>query len=205
MRKLLKASAWLLIAALLAFAAALIWFRVASQPAIDGRLQLWGLQSSVDIVRDAEDIPHIYAQTVEDAYFARGFVHALDRLWQLEMNRRIAAGRLAEVLGPKALNTDRFLRTLGVYRNAQAFLQTLAPESKKALDAYASGINAYLANRTWPLPIEFLLTRAPAPEPWQAADSLACQTMMAWDLSGNWTQELLRMRLSQRLSLAQII
>jgi len=204
MRRLLKASAWLLIAALLAFAAALIWFRVASQPAIDGRLQLRGLQSSVDIVRDAEDIPHIYAQTAEDAYFALGFVHAQDRLWQLEMNRRIAAGRLAEVLGPKALNTDRFLRTLGVYRNAQAILQNLAPESKKALDAYASGINAYLANRTGPLPIEFLLTRAPAPEPWQAADSLAWQTMMAWDLSGNWTQELLRMRLSQRLSLAQI-
>ena len=204
MVRILKALAWLVFVVVTAIGAAAVWYRSVSQPQIDGRLQLQGLKAAVDIVRDAEDIPHIYAQSAEDAYFALGFVHAQDRLWQLDMNRRIAAGRLAEVLGPNAVGADRFLRTLGVYRNAQAIVEHLAPESRAALDAYARGINAYLARRSGPLPVEFLLTGAPQPEPWQAADSLAWQTMMAWDLSGNWTQELLRMRLSQRLSLSQI-
>lgn len=204
MVRTLKALAWVAIVFAVASGAAAVWYRSASQPQMDGRLQLQGLKAAVEIVRDAEAIPHIYARSAEDAYFALGFVHAQDRLWQLDMNRRIAAGRLAEVLGPKALGTDRFMRTLGVYRNAQAIVRHLAPEARAALDAYARGINAYLAHRSGPLPIEFLLTGAPQPEPWQAADSLAWQTMMAWDLSGNWTQELLRMRLSQRLTLSQI-
>jgi penicillin amidase len=108
------------------------------------------------------------------------------------------------VLGPGAVDTDRFLRTLGIARNAQAILANLAPETRAMLDAYAKGVNAYLSNRTQALPVEFYLTGAPRPAPWQPVDSIGWQTMMAWDLGGNWTQELLRMRLSQRLSLAQI-
>lgn len=181
-----------------------LWYWYANQAQIEGLVQLPGVQARVDIVRDAEGIPHIYAQNAQDAYFALGFVHAQDRLWQLEMNRRIASGRLSEILGPKALNGDRFLRTLGVYRNAEEIERNLSPEARSALEAYAKGINAYLARRSGPLPPEFLLTGAPAPEPWKPADSLAWQTMMAWDLSGNWMQELLRMRLSQRLSIKQI-
>lgn len=167
-------------------------------------MSLKGLGAQVDIVRDAEGIPHIYAKSTADAYFALGFVHAQDRLWQLELNRRIPAGRMAEILGPNALDTDRFLRTLGVRRNAEKILANLAPETRAALDAYARGVNAYLENRTEPLPPEFFLTGAPAPAPWQPVDSIGWQTMMAWDLGANWTQELLRMRLAQRLSLAQI-
>ncbi|HEY4542482.1 MAG TPA: penicillin acylase family protein, partial [Noviherbaspirillum sp.] len=127
-----------------------------------------------------------------------------DRLWQLELNRRIPAGRLAEVLGPKAVDTDRFLRTLGVRRNAEQILTRLAPETRRALDAYARGVNAYLAQRSGPLPPEFILTGAPAPEPWEPADSIGWQTMMAWDLGANWSQEILRMRLAQKLPLARI-
>ncbi|MDB5842284.1 MAG: penicillin acylase family protein, partial [Herminiimonas sp.] len=139
-----------------------------------------------------------------DAYFALGFLHAQDRLWQLELNRRIAAGRMAEILGPNAVDTDRFLRTLGVRRNAEAILANLAPDARAVLDAYTNGINAWLAQRSGPLPPEFLITGTPAPAPWQPADSIGWQTMMAWDLGANWSQELLRMRLAQRLSLDQI-
>lgn len=204
MTRILKWASLALIAAILSLAVALAWYRAASQPQVEGRLALNGLQAAVDIVRDAEGVPHIYAKSIDDAYFALGFVHAQDRLWQLDFNRRIAAGRTAEILGPNAVGTDRFLRTLGVRRNAEAILKNLSPETRAALDAYAKGINAYLANRAGPLPPEFFITGAPQPAPWQAADSIGWQTMMAWDLSANWSQELMRMRLAQRLSLEQI-
>lgn len=181
-----------------------LWYRTASQPRIDGTIRIAGLTAAVDIVRDAEGIPHIYAQSSEDVYFALGFVHAQDRLWQLELNRRIPAGRMAEILGANAAGTDRFLRTLGVRRNAERILDHLSSDSRAVLEAYARGVNAYLANRSGPLPPEFLLTSAPAPEPWQPVDSIGWQTMMAWDLGANWTQELLRMRLAQRLPLKRI-
>lgn len=183
---------------------ATLWYRGSSLPQVDGTLRLTGLNARVDIVRDTEGIPHIYAKSTSDAYFALGFVHAQDRLWQLEMNRRIAAGRIAEILGESAADTDRFLRTLGVRRNAERILSNLSHDTRSALDAYARGVNAYLTNRKGPLPPEFLLTGAPPPQPWEPADSIGWQTMMAWDLGGNWTQELLRMRLAQRLSMQQI-
>jgi penicillin amidase len=204
MKSFARIAALVIATLLLITAAAFFWYRGATQPQISGQLRMSGLQAAVDIVRDAEGIPHIYAKSTHDAYFALGVVHAQDRLWQMEMNRRIAAGRVAEVLGPAALGTDRFLRTLGVRRNAEAIVRHLAPDARAALDAYAEGVNRYLAERSGPLPPEFLLTGAPAPAPWEPADSLAWQTMMAWDLGGNWTQELLRMRLAQRMDLAHI-
>jgi penicillin amidase len=193
-----------LLVAGLVLTAAFVWYRSASQPQIDGNMKLRGIAAAIDIVRDAEGIPHIYAQSANDAYFALGFVHAQDRLWQLELNRRIAAGRMAEILGPNAIATDRFLRTLGVRRNAEAIFARLSPDTRSALDAYANGINAYLDSRKGPLPPEFIISGAPAPAHWQPADSIGWQTMMAWDLGANWSQELLRMRLAQRLSLDQI-
>ena len=198
--------------------AALLWYRSASQPQIDGRLQLVAAPAStasgpatralpgdpVEVVRDAEAVAHIFARSPADAYFAQGFTHAQDRLWQLEMHRRIASGRLAEVLGPNALDTDRFLRTLGVRANAEKIHANLTPDTKVLLQAYADGINAFLRQRRGPLPPEFVITGTPSPELWQPVDSIAWQTMMAWDLGGNWSQELMRMRLAQRLTLAQI-
>jgi len=204
MKSFARYAALLLAALLVILAAAFFWYRSAGQPQISGKLQMRGLQDPVDIVRDAEGIPHIYAKSAHDAYFALGVTHAQDRLWQMEMNRRIAAGRMAEVLGPAALDTDRFLRTLGIRRNAEAIVRNLAPDARSALDAYAEGVNRYLEQRSGPLPPEFLLTGAPSPAPWEPADSIAWQTMMAWDLSANWTQELLRMRLAQRMDMAHI-
>lgn len=183
---------------------AVLGYGYASQPNLHGRIGLTGLSAAADIVRDAEGIPHIYAQSEQDAWFALGFAHAQDRLWQMEFNRRLSSGRLAEILGPAAVGTDRFIRTLGVRRNAEAIFENMAPDTRKVLQAYARGVNGYLDERRGPLPPEFLITGAPPPERWHPADSIAWQTMMAWDLGGNWSQELLRMRLAQRLSLQQI-
>lgn len=150
MTAIFKKVAVLLLFLLLILVAAALWYRGASQPQIDGTLRFAGLVAPVDIVRDAEGIPHIYAKSEGDAYFALGFVHAQDRLWQMEMNRRITAGTMAAILGPDAINTDRFLRTLGVRRNAEKIYSRLSANARAALDAYARGVNAYLETRSSP-------------------------------------------------------
>jgi penicillin G amidase len=202
MRLLLRIVLALVLFVALAAAAGYTWLRQ-SLPQLEGAVTLSGLKAPVEIVRDRYGVPHIYAGSVEDAYFALGFVHAQDRLWQMEMNRRIGSGRLSEVLGPATLDADKFLRTLGVHRVAEATLKSLNAETRGQLDAYAAGVNAFLAQRTGPLPPEFLLTGV-KPEPWQSADSVAWAKMMAWDLGANWRTELLRLRLSKKLSAAQI-
>ena len=169
-----------------------------SLPQTEGALTLAGLDAPVEILRDAYGIPHIYARSADDAYFALGFVHAQDRLWQMEMNRRVASGRLAELLGPKALDADRFLRTLGTRRAAEANLKNLDPATRKTLEAYAAGVNAFLATDPV-LPPEFWILRD-QPEPWTPVDSIAWTKMLAWDLGGNWKNELLRMSLARTLS-----
>ncbi len=173
-----------------------------SLPQTHGDIRLAGLRAPVEILRDRYGIPHIFAGTLEDASFALGFVHAQDRLWQMEMNRRIASGRLAEIVGPGALDSDRFLRTLGVRRSAAANLQTLDTETRQLLEAYAAGVNAFIASDPV-LPPEFWLTGT-RPEPWTPVDSIAWMKMMAWDLGGNWRNELLRMRLAKTVPLARI-
>ncbi|MCY4221973.1 MAG: penicillin acylase family protein, partial [Thiotrichales bacterium] len=106
---------------------AFAWLR-GSLPQIDGERTLTGLVAPVEVVRDVNGIPHITATNEEDALFALGFVHAQDRMWQMEMNRRIGAGRLAEVLGAAALDTDRLLRVLGLHHRAKASLGHFRPD-----------------------------------------------------------------------------
>jgi len=202
MKIALRAIAVLILVLLLGVAAGYLWLRQ-SLPQLEGSLTLSGLKAPAEILRDRHGVPHIYAASVEDAYFSLGFVHAQDRLWQMEMNRRIAGGRLSEALGAATLDADKFLRTLGVRRVAEATLKSLNAETRGQLEAYAAGVNSFLAQRSGPLPPEFLLTGI-TPEPWQSADSVAWIKMMAWDLGANWRSELLRMRLAKRLSAAQI-
>ncbi len=173
-----------------------------SLPKLEGEVQVAGLARPVEVLRDAYGIPHIFAQDADDAMFALGYVHAQDRLWQMEINRRIGAGRLSEVVGPAGLETDRFLRTLGVRRAAAATLARVSPETKATLERYAAGVNAYLQSDPV-LPPEFLLTGV-RPEPWTPEDSLTWVKMMAWDLGGNWRSELLRMRLAKALPMARL-
>ena len=201
MRWLVRSTGALLLVSVLAIAAlyAYLW---RSLPQVEGQVALRSLKAPVDIVRDAYGIPHIFAFDSADAAFALGYAHAQDRLWQMEFNRRVGSGRLAEILGPAALDTDRFLRTLGVRRSAEANLSKLDPDSRALLDSYALGVNAFLAKDPV-LPPEFLLTGA-RPEPWSPVDSVVWVKMMAWDLGGNWRNELLRMRLAKSMPLARI-
>ena len=173
-----------------------------SLPHVTGEIELAGLGAEVEVLRDRHGIPHIFAKSEADAQFALGFVHAQDRLWQLEMNRRIGAGRLAEVLGAAALDADRFLRTLGIRRTAEANLRHVDADTRRLLGAYAAGVNAFLATKPV-LPLEFWILRV-TPEPWSAVDSVAWTKMMAWDLGGNWRNELLRLELASRLPTSAI-
>ncbi len=192
----------LVVVALLALG---LWYRQASLPLHEGTFIVSGLQQPVRIDRDAHGIPNIVAASERDATFALGYTHAQDRLWQMEMNRRIAAGRLAEVLGEPALDTDKFLRTIGIARTAQSIYQNLDAEHRDLLEAYAAGVNAYLSKRGGPLPPEFFITRAPKPEPWTPADSIGWSLMMAWDLARySYSRELRRLQLAQRFSVAEI-
>jgi len=185
-------------AALAALAAAgMVLHLRRSLPVLEGEIAVPGLSGRLEILRDPYGIPHIFAASVEDAQLALGFVHAQDRLWQMEMNRRIGSGRLAEILGPRALEADRFLRTLGVRRAAEANLRRYDKETLALLQAYAAGVNAFLDSNPV-LPPEFWLLRA-SPEPWTPADTVVWTKMMAWDLGGNWRNELLRLRMSQTL------
>lgn len=165
-----------------------------ASPLHEGGLALPGLAAEVRIERDAHGIPTIHAANDADAFFALGVVHVQDRLWQMETHRRIGSGRLAEAFGAAALDTDRFLRALGVRRAAQAQWERLPAPARAVLQAYSAGVNAALAQLQAPPP-EYLILGL-KPEPWTPVDSLAWVTMMAWDLGGNWNNELLRMRLA---------
>lgn len=186
-------------------AAVALWYMRAVEPQVTGRLIIPGIDRPAEIVRDREGVAHIFAQSEADAVAALGFAHAQDRLWQMETNRRIAAGRLSEVVGVPGLEFDRFLRTIGIRRAAEAMFRRTDPDTRAILEAYSRGVNAYLETRTGPLPPEFWILNAPAPEPWSPVDSLAWSLMMALDLGGNMNAEITRLRLAQAgLSMDQI-
>jgi len=173
-----------------------------SLPQIDGDIRLAGVEAPIEILRDAHGIPHIYAGSLADVYFGLGFVHAQDRLWQMETSRRAGSGRIAEVLGAAGLEFDRLMRTLGLRRAAQANFERYDTETRRLLAAYAAGVNAFLATDPV-LPPEFWIARF-TPEPWTEIDSIVWTKVMALDLGGNWRNELLRMQLAGRLPLARI-
>jgi penicillin amidase len=159
-----------------------------SLPQVEGAIKLAGLDGSVEVIRDRHGIPYIYASTDHDAFFGLGYAHGQDRLWQMEMQRRIGSGRLSEVFGEKTLETDEFLRTVGFYRAAEAAWPALSPKSQAALQAYADGVNAYVAGGR-PLPPEFTILGV-KPEPWRPADSLVWAKMMAWNLGETYGDDL---------------
>ena len=133
------------------------------QPRSSGHLIVAGLEDSVEVIFDLYGIPHIYGQSETDVYLALGYVHARDRLFQMEILRRVAAGRLAEMLGPKFVNTDKFFRTLGLLegaeRNAALLVANPAAPWQKAALAYLAGINQFIEQG--PTPLEFRLLNIP--------------------------------------------
>ena len=204
-RWLLRIAAGLILLSVLAFA--LVYY-LASQslPEYSKELDLPGLSSPVEIVRDNANVPHIfgsYGASDEDVYFGLGYAHAQDRLWQMAVMRRTAQGRLSEIFGTRTVETDTYLRRLDIYRLAQQSVQVQSPEAMAALNAYAAGVNARLLEinedalgRGAP---EMFLFGMPLP-PWQPADSIAIMKLMALQLSGHMREEILRARTSLALT-----
>lgn len=200
MRILLRFLARLLgLLVILAGIAVALGFALVSTSIPDARTDhgIPSLSARLDITLDAEGIPRIAAATERDAAIALGWLHARDRMFQMEAMRRGASGRLAEIAGPAALRLDRFSRTLGLQRSAEADLAALPPEARDLLDAYAEGVNALIAARGRLAAPEFMAIGEP--EPWRPSDSLLWGKVMGLWLSGNWRREIERARLAATL------
>ncbi len=188
------AAAFLLL--LLCGAAAAFWWTL---PPTSQTLRIADLSHPVSVSLDGYGIPHITAATAEDAAAALGFLHARDRMFQMELMRRVGSGRVAEIAGPAGLPIDRMMRVLGVRERAAAAYTVLPATTRALLDAYARGVNAEIAARGRFIAPEFLLLGAP--EPWTPVDSLLWGRLMALTLGGNWRTELARLASSDHIPL----
>lgn len=190
-RLLVKGAAVLVVATALAAIGLYVYLR-RSLPQTSGTVAVAGIHGPIDIVRDADAIPHVFASNKADALFGLGYVHAQDRLWQMEFQRRIGFGRLSEIFGTATIPQDRFLRTVGFGRAARAVWANMPQWAKDQIDAYVAGVNAFITTHHGSqLPPEFSLLRF-EPEPWTGPDVAVWVKMMAWDLSANYSFELLR-------------
>jgi len=190
-----------LILAAAAFIAGRYWTRHAlraSLPQIDGTLSIPGLSAPVTIQRDAHGVPHIHAATLDDLIVAQGFVTAQDRLWQMDMLRRHAAGELAEILGPALVPHDRAQRTLQVRAAADRAIATLAPDQLHWFQLYAEGVNDSIAIQRAHLPLQFRILRY-QPAQWTPRDSILVGLAMFQDLTNSFPQKLNREALSAKL------
>ena len=165
---------------------------------VDGTIQYIGPSAPVEVLRDARGVPHLRASSLRDLFFAQGYVTAQDRLWQMDLSRRLAEGELSEVFGDRALRLDVENRTLGFRQVSERALAELGPEARAPLTAYAEGVNAFIASHQQRLPIEFLLLNY-RPRPWTEVDSLGVVLNMAKTLSTTWGLDLGRERLRAKL------
>ena len=176
-----------------------------SWPATSGEIRLGGLGGTVSVVRDQRGVPHIYADNPTDLFRGQGFVAAQDRFFEMDLRRHIAAGRLSELVGAGGLETDKAIRTMGWRRVAEEELPRLATTTRQYLSAYADGVNDYITRSGDPsnMALEYTVLGASLPaykvERWTAVDSLAWLKAMAWDLKGNYDNELARGRLGSML------
>lgn len=158
-----------------------------SLPKIEGEVDLSILEADVKVTRDGMGVPHIVAQSEADLYKAQGYVQAQDRLFQMDLSRRQASGRLAEVIGENAVSTDKFFRTFSLRHAAEQSWNEYDAEAQQILEWYAEGVNAFIdeVKGTSKLSYEFKLLGY-EPEPWTPVDSLTIGKFMAYDLGGNW-------------------
>jgi len=199
-KRLAQALAAILLLLVVLVFAVYVYFR-RSLPDTNGTLTVAGLSGAVDIVRDADAITHVFASNRRDAFFGLGYAHAQDRLWQMEFQRRVGGARLSELFGQATVATDRFLRTVGVNRAARTAWEATPADARPPIEAYVAGVNAFIATHHGSaLPPEFMLLRA-EPQPWTPVDVFAWVKMMAWDLSKNYTTEVFRHDLEQRVGI----
>ena len=175
-----------------------VWLFWRAMPSYSGTEKLPGLGAEARVWRDSYGVPHIFAANMDDAARALGYLHASERLFQMEVNRRVGQGRAAETFGPDLLKVDKFIRTLGFYREAESSVAALSPETQKRLQAYADGVNAFLDTHKDALPPEFLLAGV-TPAPWKPADTVVWGKLIALELSQNREQEALRAHIAQKL------
>ena len=170
---------------------------------LDGKLAVAGLAQPVQVRRDGADVTHVQAATPQDAWFAMGYVHAQERTWQLEFNRRVMHGELSEVFGPATLETDKLMRALDIMGAARRQYAGLPQYAKDALQAYSRGIHAFHGNRPQALPPEFLVLGVKpggaTGAVWEPEDSVGWALMMALDLGGNWGTEFARLSVARTL------
>ena len=167
-------------------------------PRLSGDISLHGLRGEVSIITDSHGIPHIEAGCRQDLYFAMGYVHARDRLFQMEFLKMIALGRLSEITGESGLGYDRFIRTLGLVRRAEAVKRDLDTEVRSLGESYVRGINAYISENPSRIPVEFLLMKF-RPAPWTTTDLLTYAHLLLWGMHYNFNSELLYYALEKKI------
>jgi len=197
LRTILRVFYWVFAILVIAAAALTWWFIYRPLPQIDGSASLPGLAHEVTVERDQWGVPQIRAASVEDLAEAQGYVMAQDRLWQMDLFRRIARGQLSEILGEKTLTIDKDFRTLGLSRAAERDVSLLDTEERKVYDAYARGVNRFLDQHWKNLPLEFSLLNY-KPQPWQPSDTLVIAAYMYRTLTDTWERELNRAEVIER-------
>ncbi|MGP8176269.1 MAG: penicillin acylase family protein [Terracidiphilus sp.] len=198
---LLLIAGGLLALLLLAAVAGVLWLRAAAKaalPVLDGDVHLAGLSAPVTVRRDAHGVPHIEAATQDDLFLAQGYVTAQDRLWQMDVYRRNANGELAEVFGSSQLEHDKAQRVLQFRNTARRIYASLSPFDRARLEAYARGVNLFIAQHQDALPPEFRLFGY-RPRPWNGVDSLSIGMMLVQGLDTHWEVKLSRERIAAKL------
>ena len=172
-------------------AAGIYWYVKSTLPDYSGEYSISAIEDSIKIIRDKHAVPHIYANHKNDLAFGMGYVMAEDRLWQMDLFRRVAAGRLSEIFGEKTLQADRFARILGFKRNAAQLVNDLPSDQKAYLNAFVSGINHYIELHPDKTPVEFKVLRY-KPEYFSGTDIIALSQFQAYASNHNWEYEILR-------------
>ena len=197
MQTFARAFSWILGFLVIFAGAAAWWFVYRPLPQLAGSIALPGLEREVTVDRDGWSVPHIRAASVEDVAEAQGYVMAQDRLWQMDLLRRVARGQLSEILGTRTLAIDKDFRTLGLGRAADREAATLGQEPRQILEAYARGVNQFIEQHRGNLPLEFSLLRY-KPQPWKPADTLAISGYMYRTLADTRERELNRAKVTRR-------
>ncbi|WP_327136100.1 penicillin acylase family protein (plasmid) [Streptomyces sp. NBC_01343] len=209
----LRVTAWCLAVLLVtvACAAGLAATRMvrASYPQVSGELTVAGLHGKVTVARDGSGVPQIYADDPHDLFLAQGFVHAQDRFWEMDIRRHITSGSLSELFGESQVETDSLIRTMGWRRVAEQEVALLDPQSRANLDAYAAGVNSYLAgHKGADLGVEYPLLKLGGldygPAPWTPADSVSWLKAMAWNLNATLSDQVRHALLAATLTDAQV-
>jgi penicillin G amidase len=203
--RIVKRVLWILsIIAVVIFVSGLIFLnrlRVSALPEYNRNVHMKGLTNEVIILRDSFAIPHIYAENELDLYRAVGFAMAQDRLWQMDLLRRVTQGRLSEIMGKEQIETDLLMWALRIQEKSERVLAQSSPQILSALEAFADGVNYYIEN--YKLPPEFRILRY-KPEAWQPVHSVNLVGYMSWDLTSGWRTEMVLYQLSREITSRQL-